>query len=636
MVLPDLRGGADRASTTTPPCVVDADGTILGKYRKHHIPNLDKFWEKFYFRPGNLGYPVFDTAVGKVGVYICYDRHFPEGWRELGLNGAQIVFNPNATKPGLSNRLWEVEQPARGGRQRLLRAAAQPRRPRGQRVRRRAPSTSTARARSSTRAATSSASAARGEHEEVAHPRPRPGHGPRDARRLAVLPRPPPRVLHRDREAVSEGANHDHDPHHGRHRRQRDRAQPPPTCSSTARRSSPCCSPGSALLGTDLAASVDTVIDATGKYVIPGGIDAHTHMELPFGGTEACDTFETGTRAAAWGGTTTIIDFAVQTHGERVEDGLAPGTRRPPATARSTTASTRSSATSTTTRSRRWTRCVDEGITSFKLFMAYPGVFYSDDAQILQAMQKAARHRAAHDDARRERPGHRRARRAARRAGQDRPVLPRHRARLADGGGGDAPRDHARRPHRRSALRRARQRQAGRRAARRARDKGQNVFGETCPQYLYLSLEEQLGASSEEWGSFEGAKWVCSTPLRSRAEGHQDAHVAGAAHQRPADGLDRPLPVLHEGPEGARARRLPQDPERHRLDRAPDGPACTRASSPARSRSSAGSSSPRTTPARMFGLYGQKGVIQPGRRRRHRASTTRTATPRSGSARRTT
>jgi len=92
--------------------VVDADGTILGSYRKHHIPNLDRFWEKFYFRPGNLGYPVFDTAVGKVGVYICYDRHFPEGWRELGLNGAELVFNPSATKPGLSNRLWELEQPA--------------------------------------------------------------------------------------------------------------------------------------------------------------------------------------------------------------------------------------------------------------------------------------------------------------------------------------------------------------------------------------------------------------------------------------------------------------------------------------------------------------------------------------------
>ena len=92
--------------------IVDADGSILGTYRKHHLPHLDRFWEKFYFRPGNLGYPVFDTAVGKVGVYICYDRHFPEGWRELGLNGAELVFNPSATKPGLSNRLWELEQPA--------------------------------------------------------------------------------------------------------------------------------------------------------------------------------------------------------------------------------------------------------------------------------------------------------------------------------------------------------------------------------------------------------------------------------------------------------------------------------------------------------------------------------------------
>ena len=92
--------------------VVDADGRYLGKYRKNHIPHLPQFWEKFYFRPGNLGYPVFDTAAGRIGVYICYDRHFPEGWRELGLNGAEIVFNPSATKPGLSNRLWQLEQPA--------------------------------------------------------------------------------------------------------------------------------------------------------------------------------------------------------------------------------------------------------------------------------------------------------------------------------------------------------------------------------------------------------------------------------------------------------------------------------------------------------------------------------------------
>jgi beta-ureidopropionase len=92
--------------------VIDADGSYLGKYRKHHIPDLHGFWEKFYFRPGTGGYPVFDTAAGKIGVYICYDRHFPEGWRALGLNGAQIVFNPSATSAGLSNYLWKLEQPA--------------------------------------------------------------------------------------------------------------------------------------------------------------------------------------------------------------------------------------------------------------------------------------------------------------------------------------------------------------------------------------------------------------------------------------------------------------------------------------------------------------------------------------------
>jgi N-carbamoylputrescine amidase len=90
--------------------VFDADGTYLGKYRKTHIPQVGGFWEKFYFRPGNLGYPVFDTAVGKVGVYICYDRHFPEGARMLGLNGAEIVFIPSATSRGLSQHLWRIEQ----------------------------------------------------------------------------------------------------------------------------------------------------------------------------------------------------------------------------------------------------------------------------------------------------------------------------------------------------------------------------------------------------------------------------------------------------------------------------------------------------------------------------------------------
>jgi beta-ureidopropionase len=93
--------------------VIHNDGTYLGKYRKTHIPHVAPgFWEKFYFRPGNLGYPVFDLGFAKIGVYICYDRHFPEGARALGLNGAEIVFNPSATVAGLSEHLWKLEQPA--------------------------------------------------------------------------------------------------------------------------------------------------------------------------------------------------------------------------------------------------------------------------------------------------------------------------------------------------------------------------------------------------------------------------------------------------------------------------------------------------------------------------------------------
>ncbi|MCW7946889.1 acyltransferase [Streptomyces hygroscopicus] len=92
--------------------VIDADGSYLGKYRKTHIPQVKGFWEKFYFRPGNSGWPVFDTKAGMIGVYICYDRHFPEGWRALGLSGAEIVFNPSATSRGLSAYLWQLEQPA--------------------------------------------------------------------------------------------------------------------------------------------------------------------------------------------------------------------------------------------------------------------------------------------------------------------------------------------------------------------------------------------------------------------------------------------------------------------------------------------------------------------------------------------
>lgn len=92
--------------------VIDADGSYLGKYRKNHIPHTSGFWEKYFFKPGNLGYPIFETKYANIGVYICYDRHFPDGARCLGLNGAEIVYNPSATVAGLSEYLWKLEQPA--------------------------------------------------------------------------------------------------------------------------------------------------------------------------------------------------------------------------------------------------------------------------------------------------------------------------------------------------------------------------------------------------------------------------------------------------------------------------------------------------------------------------------------------
>jgi len=92
--------------------ILDADGSFLGKYRKTHIPQTAGFWEKYFFRPGNLGYPVFKTRYATIGAYICYDRHFPEGARALGLAGAEIVYNPSATVAGLSQYLWKLEQPA--------------------------------------------------------------------------------------------------------------------------------------------------------------------------------------------------------------------------------------------------------------------------------------------------------------------------------------------------------------------------------------------------------------------------------------------------------------------------------------------------------------------------------------------
>ena len=274
----------------------------------------------------------------------------------------------------------------------------------------------------------------------------------------------------------------------------------------------------------DWADTADNVIDATGKYVVPGGIDPHTHMELPFGGTYASDTFESGTRAAAWGGTTTIVDFAVQVKGESLIDGfdtwmakaedncaidygfhMIAGDINPQSLADMDV-------------------LIDRGCTSFKLFMAYPGVFYSDDGDILRAMQKAA----ATDsmimmhaengmaiDVLREQALER---------GETDPVnhsLTRpaateseatHRAIvLAELAGAHLYVVHM------SA------KEAVEEIAE-ARDRGLPVFAETCPQYLFLSVEDHVSQDG-----FEGAKYVCSTPIRKSEEGHQEALWNGLA-----------------------------------------------------------------------------------------------------------
>ena len=315
--------------------------------------------------------------------------------------------------------------------------------------------------------------------------------------------------------------------------------------------------------------TADRTIDATGKYVIPGGVDVHTHMELPFGGTFASDTFETGHRAAAHGGTTTIIDFAVQRTGEEVQDGLAAWHAKADGNCAIDYGFHMILGGVDEDSLKAMDYLVDnEGITSFKLFMAYPGVFYSDDGQILRAMQRASGQRRHDHDARRERHRHRRARAQALARGETDPKyhgLTRpseledeatHRAIVLADVAGNCPL-YIVHMSATEALE----------AVAAARDEGRNVFAETCPQYLYLTLEEHLARPG-----FEGAKWVCSTPIRTGHAHHQADLWKDLRTNDLSVRVHRPLPVLHEGPEGARRRRLLQDPERHRRRRAPHGP----------------------------------------------------------------
>ncbi|MFI1830418.1 dihydropyrimidinase [Streptomyces sp. NPDC020412] len=261
--------------------------------------------------------------------------------------------------------------------------------------------------------------------------------------------------------------------------------------------------------------TADRTIDAAGRYVVPGGVDAHTHMEMPFGGTFASDTFETGTRAAAWGGTTTIVDFAVQTKGRSLHAGLDAWYAKADGKCAVDYAFHMILSDVTERSLKEMDRLVEEGITSFKLFMAYPGVFYSDDGQILRAMQRSADNgglimmhaengiaidvlveqalAAGHTDPRYH--------------GEVRKVLleaeATHRAiQLARVAGAPLYVVHV-----------SADEAAAEIAA--ARAKGLPVFGETCPQYLFLSTDNLAEPD------FQGAKYVCSTPLRPRE--HQEA-----------------------------------------------------------------------------------------------------------------
>jgi dihydropyrimidinase len=364
--------------------------------------------------------------------------------------------------------------------------------------------------------------------------------------------------------------------------------------------------PGSTTLGSDIEANADRVFDAAGKYVIPGGIDAHTHMELPFGGTFASDTFDTGTRAAAWGGTTTIIDFAVQTFGQRVQDGFNAWQEKARGNCHIDYAFHQIIGGVDDDSLKAMDELVDEGVTSFKLFMAYPGVFYSDDGQILRAMQTAVNNSSMimmHAE-----------------NGMAIDVL----VAQALAEGKTDPKYHSlTRPWETEAEATNRSIMLARmtgaplyivhmsakqavRVLQEAKDEGWNVFGETCPQYLYLSLEDHLAQPG-----FEGAKWVCSTPLRSKAEEHHDElwkylrtddlsivstdHCPFCFKEQKELGLGN----FSKIPNGIGS-------VEHRMDLIYQGVVDGKISLERWVEICS------TTPARMFGMYPQKGAIAPG------------------------